>query len=133
MDSPAKKGVMDVRIPVKLPSFNSDNMNSFQTEPPRKSFGTMNTSTQQSETPRKPFALLDPANILPLTPSQSIHSTVRDEENQLMPSLSTPKATPGTVLKPMQMATTPAATIPRTVDEKEYSFEERRLALYLRR
>ncbi|KAH0464206.1 hypothetical protein IEQ34_006992 [Dendrobium chrysotoxum] len=128
--SPAKKGAMDARNPVKLPSINSDYMNSFQSEPPRRSFGVMNTINQQSETPRKPFSLLDPANILPLTPSQSIHSMVREEENQLMP-ISTPK-TPGTVLKPMQMATTPAA-IPRVPDEKEYSFEERRLALYHRR
>ncbi|KAL0921045.1 hypothetical protein M5K25_008075 [Dendrobium thyrsiflorum] len=126
--SPAKKGVMEARNPVKLPSINSDNMNSFQSEPPRKSFGVMSTVNQPSETPRKPFSLLDPANILPLTPFQSIHSMVREEENQLMP-ISTPK-TP--VLKPMQMATTPA-TILRVPEEKEYSFEERRLALYHRR
>ncbi|PKU79993.1 65-kDa microtubule-associated protein 3-like [Dendrobium catenatum] len=128
--SPAKKGVMEARNPVKLPSFNADNMNSLQSEPPRKSFGATNTINQQSETPRKPFSLLDPANILPLTPSLSIHSMVREEENQLMP-ISTPR-TPGTVMKPMQMAITPA-TIRRVPDEKEYSFEERRLAVYYRR
>ncbi|XP_020598472.1 65-kDa microtubule-associated protein 3-like [Phalaenopsis equestris] len=117
--SPAKKGVLEAGIPARFSSSNSDNMNSFQSNPPRKSFGVMNTSAQHSETPRKPFALLGPANVVPLTPSQ-------EEENQPI------SIAPGTVLKPMEIVATPA-TFLRVLDEKEYSFEERRVAVYQRR
>ncbi|KAI0494270.1 hypothetical protein KFK09_024402 [Dendrobium nobile] len=122
--SPAKK-VLDAGIPVKKLSFNSTNANAFQSDH------------------RKPFAPLTPTNNLPLT-TQLVHNIVSEEQNKTpkaMP-IATPK-TPGTVSTPMKMANTPAPcsvayeaeanTITKAIEEVEYSFEERRLAFYLRR
>lgn len=125
--SPAKKEVLSVGIQPKALSFNSANTNVPQTEPSRKPFSVMNSGTapHATESPIKQFSLLAPAKNLPSTPSQ------------LQP-ITAPR-TPGTVSKPMHLATTPAPTegvygalaaIPSESGELEYSFEERRLAHY---
>lgn len=120
--SPAEKGAADFGIQAKTLSFNLGNTNVLESEPTRKPFGVMNRSNEHEESPREQVSLL--TRILPTTPTH------------LMP-ISTPK-TPGTVSKPMQMVATPApidgvhqvsAIIPREPHEKEYSFEERRLAV----
>ncbi|KAG0504042.1 hypothetical protein HPP92_004114 [Vanilla planifolia] len=126
--------------PAKKLSFNSS-INSSQTETPRKPLNSMNANTDQTETPRKPFAtrVCD----LQMTPTLPVGNNILDEENQSpAATLISALKTPGTVSTPMQMAATPAsffvahdspAAIPRAAEELEYSFEERRLAFYLKR
>ncbi|KAG0504011.1 hypothetical protein HPP92_004083 [Vanilla planifolia] len=108
---------------------------------PRKPLNSMNANTDQTETPRKPFAtrVCD----LQMTPTLPVGNNILDEENQSpAATLISALKTPGTVSTPMQMAATPAsffvahdspAAIPRAAEELEYSFEERRLAFYLKR
>lgn len=111
---------------------------------------SFNASTlREAETPRKPFAQITPGNNVPSTPARSI-SNDTEEENKTPKTFAGLNAkTPMTVTAPMQLATTPAvankivatpvslfpekpepATLP---EEIEYSFEERRLAVYLAR
>ncbi|XP_020571658.1 LOW QUALITY PROTEIN: 65-kDa microtubule-associated protein 3-like [Phalaenopsis equestris] len=133
--SPAKNHV-DTGISVKKLSFNSTNLNGFQSDDSGKHYNaTKNTNAKLTETPRKPFAPLTPTSNLPFTP-QIIHNVVAEEENW------TPKTT-RTMSTPMKMANTPApfsaayeaepASITKATEEMEYSFEERRLLFYSRR
>ncbi|XP_073006701.1 65-kDa microtubule-associated protein 3-like [Typha latifolia] len=124
--SPGRRGLDIAGLPVKKLSFNA--MNS-----------AMN-NTHEAETPRRPFAPIALANNIPSTPSLPISSSA-DEENKTPKIMAIPAPkTPMTVSIPMQMAATPALTslayeaaIDRAPEEIEYSFEERRLALYLTR
>ncbi|GJN15151.1 hypothetical protein PR202_gb02044 [Eleusine coracana subsp. coracana] len=96
-----------------------------------------------TSTPRKPFTQITLGNSIPLTPVQPICDCSEDE-NQTPKKIVVPAPrTPMTVSAPMQMATTalgPTKTTPvRLAYDKpklnlqqgvEYSFEERRLAVY---
>jgi len=108
-----------------------------------------NASTlREAETPRKPFAQIMPGNNVSSIPARPI-SNDTEEENKTPKTFAglNPK-TPATVTAPMQMAATPAVAnkvvaTPETLFQKaelpalpadiEYSFEERRLALYVAR
>ncbi|CAO2183230.1 unnamed protein product [Urochloa humidicola] len=111
---------------------------------------TFNASTlREAETPRKPFAQIMPGNNVLSTPARPI-SNDAEEENKTPKTFAafTPK-TPMTVTAPMHLAMTPSvgnkviaapvslfqekAEPPTLLDEIEYSFEERRLAVYLAR
>lgn len=90
---------------------------------------------------RKPFAPLVPANNIPSTLSKpTIASTL--EENQIPNKMlsPTPKTPATAAAVPMHVASTPAPTclvnealvnVVASVEETEYSFEERRLAFYV--
>ena len=111
---------------------------------------TFNASTQrEAETPRKPFAQIMPGNSLPSTPARPI-SNDTEEENKTPKTFATLNhKTPVTMTAPMQVAMTPAVANkviatpvslfqekpeqPMLPEEIEYSFEERRLAVYLAR
>ncbi|PKA62396.1 65-kDa microtubule-associated protein 3 [Apostasia shenzhenica] len=143
--SPAKRRGDAAVLPVKKLSFNSANSNALlQFETPRKNFSFAGTIAET----REPFAPLAPTNNIPLTTLHLISKAAAVEENKSpmaitkMHLIPTPN-TPATMSAPMQMANTPAsdiyqapetpALIPRTLEETEYSFEERRLAFYLTR
>lgn len=129
--SPSSRGLDIAGLPIKKLSFNASTL-------------------REAETPRKPFAQIMPGNNVSPMPTRPI-SSATEEENK------TPRTfvgglnakTPATVTAPMQMAMTPAvankviATPATLFQEKadspalpadiEYSFEERRLAVYLAR
>ncbi|XP_020105633.1 65-kDa microtubule-associated protein 3-like [Ananas comosus] len=125
--SPGRRGLDIAGLPVKKLSFNLVN-------PPR-----------EAETPRKPFAPIVIASNIPSTPTRlTSDETEEENKNNLKTTMAAPPPkTPMTAYIPMQMATTPAppclmyeaaATVKaQEAEEYEYSFEERRLALYLTR
>ncbi|XP_062217988.1 65-kDa microtubule-associated protein 3-like isoform X1 [Phragmites australis] len=110
---------------------------------------SFNASTlREAETHRMPFAQIVPGNNVSATPARPI-SNDTEEENKTPKTFATlnPK-TPITVTAPMQLAMTPAVANkvianpvslfqekpePRLPEEIEYSFEEKRLAVYLAR
>jgi Ase1/PRC1/MAP65 family protein len=106
---------------------------------------TTNNTSREAEVARKPFAQVKPGTqIVPTTPVSkppALVSAETDEENRppkivpIIPS-KTPLATPS----PMHTACTPAPVTLKFEEENvklspevEFSFEERRLALYLSR
>jgi F-type H+-transporting ATPase subunit beta/protein regulator of cytokinesis 1 len=111
---------------------------------------SFNASTlRETETPRKPFAQIMPGSNVLSTPARPTSNDNTEEENK------TPKTfnagfdlkTPMTVTAPMQLSMTPSVgnkviAAPVSLfqekreqsmlpEESEYSFEERRLAVYL--
>jgi len=110
---------------------------------------TFNASTlREVETPRKPFSQIMPGNNVPSTPARPISND--EEENKTPKTFATLNhKTPVTMTAPMQVAMTPAVANkviatpvslfqekpeqPMLPEEIEYSFEERRLAVYLAR
>ena len=107
---------------------------------------------RETETPRKPFAqIMPPPSSVPSTPARSVTNDTEDENRTPNPKTfgaALNLKTPMTVAAPMQLAMTPAVaskvtaapvslvyekpepTLPEAI---EYSFEERRLAIYLSR
>lgn len=128
--SPSSRGLDIAGLPVKKLSFNASTL-------------------REAETPRKPFAQIMPGNNVSSMPARPI-SNDTEEENKTPKTFAglNPK-TPVTVTAPMQMAVTPAvankviatpatlfqekAGLPALPGDIEYSFEERRLAVYLAR
>ncbi|KAH0452730.1 hypothetical protein IEQ34_020029 [Dendrobium chrysotoxum] len=125
------------------------NSNDQHTKTPRKPFSPLTPTNNLPLTPQLIHNIVSEEQnktpkAMPLTP-QLIHNIVSEEQNKTpkaMP-IPTPK-TPGTVSTPMKMANTPTpfsvaykeeatTTITKAIEEMEYSFEERRLAFYLRR
>uniref|UniRef100_A0A453FC34 65-kDa microtubule-associated protein 3 n=1 Tax=Aegilops tauschii subsp. strangulata TaxID=200361 RepID=A0A453FC34_AEGTS len=110
------------------------------------------TALRETETPRKPFAqIMPPPSSVPSTPARSVTNDTEDENRTPNPKTfgaALNLKTPMTVAAPMQLAMTPAVankvtaapvslvyekpepTLPEAI---EYSFEERRLAVYLSR
>uniref|UniRef100_A0A0E0JMK1 Microtubule-associated protein MAP65-1a n=1 Tax=Oryza punctata TaxID=4537 RepID=A0A0E0JMK1_ORYPU len=128
--SPSSRGLDIAGLPIKKLSFNASTL-------------------REMETPRKPFAQITPGNSVSSTPVRPITDNTEDDENRTPKTFTAlnPK-TPMTVTAPMQMAMTPSlvnkvsATPVSLVYDKpevtlqediEYSFEERRLAIYLAR
>uniref|UniRef100_A0A0E0L5G3 ATP synthase subunit beta n=1 Tax=Oryza punctata TaxID=4537 RepID=A0A0E0L5G3_ORYPU len=122
--SPGHKGLDTVGLPIK------------------KLFPSSNSSTlHEMETPRKPFSQITPGNISS-APARPI-STVGTEENRTPKTFAPILTTPMTVSPHMQMAVTPTITANAvsvlsydepemtSQEDTEYSFEERRLAVYL--
>ncbi|XP_037413770.1 65-kDa microtubule-associated protein 3-like [Triticum dicoccoides] len=131
--SPASRGLDIGDLPIKKLSFNA-------------------TALRETETPRKPFAqIMPPPSSVPSTPARSVTNDTEDENRTPNPKTfgaALTLKTPMTVAAPMQLAMTPAVaskvtaapvslvyekpepTLPEAI---EYSFEERRLAVYLSR
>uniref|UniRef100_A0A0E0DUJ8 ATP synthase subunit beta n=1 Tax=Oryza meridionalis TaxID=40149 RepID=A0A0E0DUJ8_9ORYZ len=122
--SPGHKGLDTVGLPI------------------RKLFPSSNSSTLlEMETPRKPFSQITPGNIssAPVPPI----STGGTEENRTPKTFAPIPTTPMTVSPHMQMAVTPVLTAKAvsvlsydepeltSQEDTEYSFEEKRLAVYL--
>ncbi|BAF18174.2 Os05g0552900, partial [Oryza sativa Japonica Group] len=122
--SPGHKGLDTVGLPI------------------RKLFPSSNSSTLlEMETPRKPFSQITPGNIssAPVRPI----STGGTEENRTPKTFAPVPTTPMTVSPHMQMAVTPVLTAKAvsvlsydepeltSQEDTEYSFEEKRLAVYL--
>lgn len=128
--SPSSRGLDIAGLPIKKLSFNASTL-------------------REAETPRKPFAQIMPGNNVSSMPARPI-SNDTEEENKTPKTFAglNPK-TPVTVTAPMQLAVTPAvankviatpatlfqekAESPALPGDIEYSFEERRLAVYLAR
>ncbi|CAL5048302.1 unnamed protein product [Urochloa decumbens] len=127
--SPSSRGLDIAGLPIKKLTFNASIL-------------------REAETPRKPFAQIMPGNNVLSTPARPI-SNDTEEENKTPKTFATltPK-TPMTVTAPMQLAMTPSVNKviatpvslfqekpepPTLPEEIEYSFEERRLAIYLAR
>ncbi|PVH38225.1 hypothetical protein PAHAL_5G202500 [Panicum hallii] len=128
--SPSSRGLDIAGLPIKKLTFNGSTL-------------------REAETPRKPFAQIMPGNNVSSTPARPI-SNDTEEENKTPKTFATlnPK-TPMTVTAPMQVSMTPAVANkviatpvslfqekpeqPMLAEEIEYSFEERRLAVYLAR
>jgi protein regulator of cytokinesis 1 len=128
--SPSSRGLDIAGLPIKKLTFNGSTL-------------------REAETPRKPFAQIMPGNNVSSTPARPI-SNDTEEENKTPKTFATlnPK-TPMTVTAPMQVSMTPAVANkviatpvslfqekpeqPMLPEEIEYSFEERRLAVYLAR
>ncbi|XP_010924154.1 65-kDa microtubule-associated protein 3 [Elaeis guineensis] len=136
--SPARRGIDIAGLPVKKLSFNTMNA-PCEVEMPRRPFTPLVPVNSIPSTPSQPNIMLTPSILS--TPSQPKNNDVEEENRtpKIMP-ISTPK-TPVTVPASMQMATTPAPTClvyeaavtKAPLEEMEYSFEERRLAFYLKR
>uniref|UniRef100_A0A0D3GAJ4 ATP synthase subunit beta n=1 Tax=Oryza barthii TaxID=65489 RepID=A0A0D3GAJ4_9ORYZ len=122
--SPGHKGLDTVGLPI------------------RKLFPSSNSSTLlEMETPRKPFSQITPGNISS-SPVRPI-STGGTEENRTPKTFAPVPTTPMTVSPHMQMAVTPVLTAKAvsvlsydepeltSQEDTEYSFEEKRLAVYL--
>ncbi|VAH78968.1 unnamed protein product [Triticum turgidum subsp. durum] len=131
--SPASRGLDIGDLPIKKLSFNAQ-------------------ALRETETPRKPFAqIMPPPSSVPSTPARSVTNDTEDENRTPNPKTfgaALNLKTPMTVAAPMQLAMTPAVaskvtaapvslvyekpepTLPEAI---EYSFEERRLAVYLSR
>ncbi|CAL4974688.1 unnamed protein product [Urochloa decumbens] len=128
--SPSSRGLDIAGLPIKKLTFNASTL-------------------REAETPRKPFAQIMPGNNVLSTPARPI-SNDAEEENKTPKTFAalTPK-TPMTVTAPMQLGMTPSvankviaapvslfqekAELSTLPEEIEYSFEERRLAVYLAR
>ncbi|XP_008800929.2 65-kDa microtubule-associated protein 3 isoform X2 [Phoenix dactylifera] len=137
--SPGRRGLDIAGLPVKKLSFNNTMNAPCEVEMPRRPFAPLVPVNSIPSTPSQPNIMSTPSILL--TPSQPKNNDVEEENRtpKIMP-ISTPK-TPGTVPASMQMATTPAPTsivyeaavAKAPLEEIEYSFEERRLASYLKR
>ncbi|KAG8086356.1 hypothetical protein GUJ93_ZPchr0010g8085 [Zizania palustris] len=124
--SPGHKGFDTVGFPVKTLSFNSSPLH-------------------EMETPRQPFSQITPGNSIPSTPVVRPIPNDKKEENTTPKTLaSAPPKTPMTGGAGMQMEMTPALTtkaVPACLaydkpeltsqEDTEFSFEEKRLAVYL--
>ncbi|XP_047057011.1 65-kDa microtubule-associated protein 3 [Lolium rigidum] len=130
--SPGSRGLDIGDLPIKKLSFNASTL-------------------REMETPRKPFAQIMPppssVSSTPVRPDTNVTDTENRTPNPKTFGALNPK-TPMTVAAPMQLAMTPAVANqvtaapvslvyekpePTLPEEIEYSFEERRLALYLSR
>jgi len=110
---------------------------------------SFNASTlREAETPRKPFAQIMPGNNVSSIPARPVSNDTEEENKTPKTFAALNPKTPATITAPMQMAVTPAVAnkviaTPATLFQKaespalpgdiEYSFEERRLAVYLAR
>uniref|UniRef100_A0A0D9WJH0 Uncharacterized protein n=1 Tax=Leersia perrieri TaxID=77586 RepID=A0A0D9WJH0_9ORYZ len=116
-------GLDTVGLPIKKLSFNSSTLH-------------------EMETPRKPFSQITPGNCILSTPVQPISNGTEQNKTPKTLAAPTPK-TPMTVSSHMQMAVTPVLTTKvvsvlsydeselTLQEDTEYSFEERRFAVYL--
>ncbi|XP_042457133.1 65-kDa microtubule-associated protein 3-like isoform X1 [Zingiber officinale] len=122
--SPGSRGLDIAGLPVKKLSYND-----------------AITKHQEVGMPRKPFASLIPVNTIPSAPSMPvIASTLEENQAPNTMLLLTPKNPATAAAVPMHVASTPAPTclvndgklsVVASVEETEYSFEERRLAFYV--
>ncbi|XP_042462409.1 65-kDa microtubule-associated protein 3-like isoform X1 [Zingiber officinale] len=122
--SPGSRGLDIAGLPVKKLSYND-----------------AITKHQEVGMPRKPFASIVPVNTIPSAPSMPvIASTLEENQAPNKMLLLTPKNPATAAAVPMRVASTPAPTclvndgklsVVASVEETEYSFEERRLAFYV--
>ncbi|WOK98817.1 65-kDa microtubule-associated protein 3-like [Canna indica] len=128
------------KIPTTVP-VSADNIPSTPSKPTISTFEENKIQNAMPvPTPKIPTTVPIPANNIPSTPSKpSISAFEKENKISNAKTVLTPQ-TPKVVPEQMQVATTPAPTclfndtlIQVAPVETEYSFEERRLGLYLRR
>ncbi|KAL2540094.1 65-kDa microtubule-associated protein 3 [Abeliophyllum distichum] len=135
--SSGRRGLDIAGLPLKPHSFNPPNARELESPMMRKPFSPI-SSTDSSKSNatniledlnRKHNEMLQKtltSNKTPFTTPSKTISTL-DEENTTPKTMAIPlPSTPSTVTIPMLTATTPAPSAPESMEEIEYSFEERR-------